>query len=1137
MYNFYLNKRVPLPISSRIRKILLIMKLTTFILITVILHVSATSMAQKVTLKTKEASLTEVFDQIRTQTGYDFALTTDALKDAKTVTINLKNVELKDALTEILKGQQLDFSLDNKIVVIKPKEVTVLEKIKDIFVNIDVRGRVVGDDGQPLAGATVMVKNNYQLAVMTDPNGFFTLPNIDPNATIVITFIGYEKTEIAAKAQLGTIRLKVTESKLDEVQVIAYGRTSERLSTGNINMVTSKTIANQPVSNPLLGLQGQLPGLYIKQANGIPGSAVTVQVVGQNSIGQGNDPLYIVDGVPYPSIPIPTVNGIQGIGATGNIGASTGPSPLTFINPDDIESITLLKDADATSIYGSRAANGVLLIMTKKGKTGATRVSFNLQNGWGKNTRRMGLLNTQQYLQMRHQAFANDGLTVPTISLTPGDVNYDVNGLWGQNRYTDWQKELLGGTAGYTDLNTSVSGGTTNTQFLVGTTYHREGTVFPGDFSDQKGSLHFNLQHNSENRKFTLSLTGNYLADRNQLPTTDVTTTALFLAPNAPALYNPDGSLNWAPNPYAAGNSSWTNPLANYQVASLIKTNNLIASLTTGYHILPNFLIKADASYNHIEDSESLEQPITLQAPENRTSNSSRAAIFEHNDVDTWNLEPQLVYNRLIGNGKLEGVGGMQITQTNSFGQYILASGFASDLLLGDAGSAASWSAKTISPATYKYVAGFARLNYNWKDTYILNISTRRDGSSRFGPENRFHNFWSVAGAWIFSENFKVKNIIPLLSFGKLSLSYGTTGNDQIPNYQYLNTYSTPSAVSTAYQGTAGLQPNGLTNPYLQWEETHKLNIKLDLGFFQDRILFSADYYRNRSSNELLAYSLSIVAGFNTIQQNFPATVQNSGWELTLNTVNIKTKDFTWRTNLNLTIPRNKLIAFPDLLTSSYATRLVVGLPVNIVHSYQYLGVDPLTGTYRFASAQGEPVPTPVTADYLAGTIEKLDPNYYGGFQNTLTWKRWQLGFLFQFTKTYQVLNSYGVLGIPSGSGHFSGSLGNQPLYTLNNVWQQPGDRAIFQRYSSSTTINNNYSSSSSLVFTDGSYARLKNVSLSYQLPEVWVKKAGMQSCRLYTDAQNLLTITNFTGLDPEMYSSPNLPPLRVISLGIQVGF
>jgi len=448
------------------------------------LQVSATTLAQKVTLSATNAPLSTIFNQVKKQTGYDFAFTGKVLEQAKPVTIHVKNEELKDVLQKIFDGQPLDYTIEDKSVTVTIKQPNILDKLKAaLHLNtIDVTGKITDETGQPLPAATVIVKGTSN-STITDAKGNFALKHVDNNAVLKISFIGYLTKEVNASSDLSNVKMEVANSKLDEVQVIAYGTTNDRLSTGDVTTVSAKAIEEQPVANPLLALEGRVPGLFVTQTTGLPGAGVFMQIRGQNSLGQGNDPFYVVDGVPYTSLLLPNLGNILGQSDPGN----TSGNPLSFINPDDIESISVLKDADATSIYGSRAANGAILITTKKGKAGETKVNANLQNGWGQVADMLPVMNTQQYLKMRHEALNNDAITP---SLANGD--YDLL-LWDTTRNTNWQKKLIGGTAQYMDYNASVSGGSANTQFLVGSTYHRETTVFPGNFSDEKAAIHFNI--------------------------------------------------------------------------------------------------------------------------------------------------------------------------------------------------------------------------------------------------------------------------------------------------------------------------------------------------------------------------------------------------------------------------------------------------------------------------------------------------------------------------------------------------------------------------------------------------------------------------------------------------------------------
>lgn len=1132
------NKGV-FPRSGIFRQIMLVMKITTVLIFAFLMQVSAAGLAQKITLNEKNASLESVIDKIRSQTGFEFVFNVKDVDKAKKVNLNVRAKELNEVLEELFEDQELSFSIKDKFIVLKAKERSFFERVVDQFQAIDVYGRVLTSDGQPLAGATVRVKNGKG-STITGSDGKFGIKGVEQGAVLVISYLGYLTKEIGANADLTGIVLVVSDNKLDEVQVIAYGTTSRRLNTGNTFTVKAGDIEKQPVTNPLLALQGRVPGLTIEQSTGFANAGVKVRIQGQNSIGKGNDPLYVIDGVPYFSQML-WLNTMPPLGQSGtsfDFGSGSG-NPLSFINPASIESIDVLKDADATAIYGSRAANGAILITTKKGKVGATRFDMNVQSGAGKVTRELDLLNTQQYLSMRKEAFKNDGLSIPALSSTPSVYNYDLT-VWDQDRYTDWQKELIGGTARYTDVQATISGGSATTQFLVGAGYHKQTTVFPKDFANTKGSLNFSINNVSPNQKFRVQLTGSYMADDNAVPSFDFTSIAMRMAPNAPALYNPDGSLNWAPAPNGA--STWRNPVAFLEQSYTAKTNNLVGSALLSYQVLPGLDVKSSFGYTSLTTDEFSGFPNSFYAPEIRALRE-RTSSFAISKLSSWMMEPQLTYQRAFGNGTLNALLGGTLTQSSTKLVEIGGAGYSSDLLLQDLQSAAEVRYVNSQFAMYKYNAVFARVGYNLLDKYIVNITARRDGSSRFGPQNKLHNFGSIAGAWIFSEENLVKDHLPFLSFGKIRASYGTTGNDQIGNYQFLNEYAAVN-VPVNYQGVPAIEPMGIPNPNLEWEETSKLQGGLELGFLKDRILINAGYYRNRSSNQLMGYDLPIITGFTSIPViNFPATLQNYGWELVLNTVNIKSKDFTWSSNLNLTLAKNKLIEFENLENSSYYGSFIIGQPITIGHYYKYLGVNFETGLYEIADKDGKPTTTP---DILTDQTQIIDrsPEYFGGFQNSFRYKGLQLDFLLQFAKQM----GPGYRGDRPGlflsdNSTFAG--GNQPISVLDR-WQNPGDFTSYQRFStysfpstaSGTATNNalRLAGRSTFSYEDASYIRLKNIALSWDLPEAWTKKAHLKDAKLFLQGQNLLTFTKYSGLDPETKNSGTLPPIRVLTLGIKMG-
>ncbi|SHN41854.1 SusC/RagA family TonB-linked outer membrane protein [Chitinophaga sp. CF418] len=1086
---------------------------------------AAPTQGKPVSLTIKNSTLAQVLREVSKKSGLYIYFQDADLAAHKNVTIDVREKPVESVLHELLDGRGFSWvEVGENTIAVKKKPV-IEERVEgDTVATITVTGKVVDEKGTPVIGATVVVKGGTT-GTTTNVAGNFILKGVTSNASLVISNVSFLTQEIAVKGRriVGDVRLKQFVKSLDEVQIQAYGTTTRRVSTSNISTVKAADIERQPVSNPLLAIQGRVPGVFIEQFSGIAGSGVSVRIQGLNSIGKGNDPLYVIDGVPYLSQLLSTnannILGTSGVGV-GSYGAQNG-NPLSFINPSDIESIDILKDADATAIYGSRAANGAVLITTKRGKAGETKVDVTVQSGFGKINRSINLLNTQEYLQLRREALKNNNNSVPSA------FDYDLNGTWNQSRYTNWQKALIGGTSTYNDAKASISGGNSSTQFLMGAAYHRETTVFPGDFNDKKGAAHFSITNISPNEDFHIQFSGSYLIDENRLPGNDLTGDALRLPPNAPALYNSDGSLNWAPLPN--GTSTWTNPLASFLYGTQkIKTNNLISSATISYRIIPGLDIKSNIGYNNLTSNGTNVTPLTVYLPEYR-SFFQRSAIYSNNQVNSWIVEPQVTYNTQIKSGRLDLLVGTTIQESNSNGTLTRASGFSSDLILEDIGSAATISVPTTVRAKYRYNALFGRLNYNWHDKYIVNITARRDGSSRFGSENVFHNFASIGTAWVFSNEPFIKDNFSFLSFGKIRGSYGTTGNDQVGDYGFLNLYRNSNNWGVPYQGVGGLEPFGLPNPYLQWEKTRKLQLGVDLGLWNESVLFNVNYFRNRSSNQILDYSLSIVTGVDAISSNFPAKVQNSGWEFSINTINIKRTKISWSSSINLTIPQNKLLAFPNLEQSSYwSSTLVIGEPLTLTKVYHYNGVDPVTGLYQFSDKDGKLTsnPNPLTDQYV---YINTTPSLYGGIHNSFTFNGFDFQFLFQFVKQKAPSNYFG--NFPPGFAV------NQPDNILNR-WQSNGDIRSIQKVSTDFGVFTPLSAAnnSDKAYSDASYIRLKNVSLSWQIPEVLKKKSHLKNCRLFVQGQNLFTITKYAGLDPEtkiIYNS--LPPLRTIVFGVQL--
>lgn len=1083
-----------------------------FWLLTLIISATAFSQSRDegISISLSNAPLEQAFKEIKKQSGYEFVYTREQLKKSVPVTLNFDSAPLDKVLEACFKKQPFTYIVEGKFIALKSIENTSsVNKAKDIS------GTVYGENHVPLSNVSIAVSGGE--GTSTDSKGYFSLKNVNETETITISAVGYESKQLPVKGKIYfEVQLTVAVSQMDETLIIAYGTTTKRLSTGNVSKVTSEEIEKQPVSNVLAAIQGRIPGMIVTQSSGVPGSAFNLEIRGRSSLDLSlsrNDPLILIDGLPFEAGNLPTN---QLMSAANNpVSASEGGlSALNSISPGDIESIEVLKDADATAIYGSRGANGVIIITTKKGKPGKSKLNMSYYSGFSKAPNLIRLMNTKEYVQMRKEAFQNDGV-IPDANNAPDIISWDTT------RYTDFKKLLTGGTAHSTDANVQFSGGTSFTSFLLGSNFHKETTVFPGNFDDKRTSVNLSLNHASSDRKFSLSLSTLFSNDDNHLLSLDVSR-YLQLPPNL-LLYDTSGELAWSEKGVSFSSLGATNPLAQLNQKYHSVNQNLSSSLNIYYEIIEGFKIKLTTGYNLFTTDENSIEPKTSLDP---SAPDLPSSSFADSRTTNWIAEPQLTYTHQISKGKLDLLAGASLQEKLYKGSTVLGSNYGSDLLLGSIAAAGNITSSNFYNQ-YRYQAVFARIGYNYNNKYLVNFSGRRDGSSRFGREKQSANFGAIGAAWIFSNEKFISNNLRFISFGKIRGSIGITGNDQIGDYKFYDLWN--STVYT-YQGTPGLFPVGLFNPNYSWEKNSKQEAAVDLGFFNDRVLASASLYRHRSSNQLINYSLPVQGGFTIVVRNLPALVQNRGFEFALNTQNIKTKKFNWTTNFTLTIPKNKLLEFPALSTSPYATSLVIGEPLSVIHRLRYLGVDPSTGVYQYEDLNRDGKLS--SADYQA--LGNRDPKFYGGFANQLSIQNFDLNFFFQFVKqlgTNYLSNLYSTI---------PGTAYNQPSYVLNR-WQKSGDVAVIQLYSSQLSGAANLASVrlpvSNAIYSDASFMRLQTASLSYHLPKIWTKKLRAGDCKIYASGQDLFTITKYKGADPESQHFFQLPPLRTVALGIQLTF
>ena len=684
-----------------------------------------------------------------------------------------------------------------------------------------IKGKVIDINDMPIVGVNIQIKNTNKGSV-SDFDGSYAIV-AQSTDILVFSALGYKTQKINIGNQTTiNVTLKEDLTTLDAVTINAgYYSVSEKERTGNIAKVDAIIIDKQPVNNPLGAMQGYISGVNITQDTGVPGGSYDIQIRGKNFINGSTEPLYIVDDVPWGSQSL-GVNELSAGINNGNI------SPLNAINPTDIESIEVLKDADATAIYGSRGANGVVLITTKKGIAGTTQFKVNLSSSLGQVSHFLDLMKTSEYLELRREAVINDGygalLENPRYDFVWPDLK-----TWDENRYTNWQKKLIGGTAFRNIAQLSVSGGSGQTRFLINGAYQKESTVFPGDANYKKYSLHSNINHVSVNERFTVNMTSNYTKEHNLMPRTDLTRSAYTLPPNAPELYTEDGSINWE-------NNSWDNPLAVLDDIYDAQINSLMTNINISYRLLPSLKVIANLGYNNYQVASYKLLLSTSRNPSFGFTPEGYSSITTNDSSrDSWIVEPQVQWEKQWGIIDINVLVGTTFQNQTTDQLVLKGTGFPNNSLINNIAAANNLEVRTSSNSEYNYQAFFGRINFNIDGKYIINLTGRRDGSSRFGPGRQFGNFGAIGVAWLFSEeDFLASNNV--LSYGKLRGSYGTTGSDNIGDYQFLSTYN---VTGNKYDGTLVLEPSGISNPLFGWEFNKKLEVALELGFFKDRILLN----------------------------------------------------------------------------------------------------------------------------------------------------------------------------------------------------------------------------------------------------------------------------------------------------------
>ena len=963
----------------------------------------------------------------------------------------------------------------------------------------DLTGVIVGEAGEPLEMATVINPATGR-AVSTNSSGWFRVPVKNATSFISISCIGYATRIVElSNRETQVIRLSRSPSGLDAIVKVAYGVTSRRVNTASVFVVNDVGNAmSAPASGNMLdGLKAIVPGLFISQSNGVPGSAYSMMLGGIHSLQQNNDPLVVVDGVPWPA------NGSVSAIGSGSAQGPGGASLLNTIPPASISSITILKDAAATSLYGSRASNGVILISLKTGKPGELRVSAEVNSGVRHAVKMDPLLSTAQFLQLRKEAVVNDGLRIDSNTVPEMFA-------WSPSRQTNFRRLTTGAPAWFGNGCIQASGGGIKSNYFLSGQIRSESTVFPAPTSDQRSSLYGHWMYRGTGGRLQLSFTGMASQEINHLPMEDYSFYA-YLAPNAPSFVD------------VAGKSQWGDLRSPYVNIPALRNNDysghvdvLLAHGKASYQVNTHLSLEENLGFNGLESFEQAFLRIAGQDPE-QTPPPVGSSFVTRNRYGYTMSETIGRWKGDVGGHRLEALMGLNWQGWSSHYQSVDATGYTSDRMLGK-GTGASRYVWTGNPVDYSYASLFWRVNYAIRDRYLFMASGRREGSTRLGTRVLDGNFGSVGAAWIFSREpfFRANRI---LSFGKLKASWGTTGNQLRENID-------------------GVMPEIPAGKLLPWELSYYAGLGLELGFLEDKVLFSAEWSDRRTANQLLnspgPLTQSGVASYVNLSG---IVIENRALELTIETNQLKWGPFLLHSAFMFTLPQNRLLYWPGGVAGAYYGNFFVpGRSLSVTRSYHYKGVDPATGYYTFQTPNSNGTPEP--GDEVPD--KGLDVHYYAGWSQVLQYGRLRLEFVLDYRKQ-NGLNPLVLLAEENAPGtRAPEGLSNGPVEWLDH-WRKPGDIVSQQRPTSGgdplamDRLWAWFESDARIV--DASFLRLKSLSLGWDLPVRRAQQKGMKECRVYIRGENLLTLTRFPVTDPETQDPRVLPPLRTLSVGWRVGF
>jgi len=1102
------------------------MKIFIVLMTVVCLQVSASAFSQRINISQKNTPLVKILKEIKRQTGYFFLYDTDLIQQkSKPVTINLKNAELADVLTQALKAQPFGWEIKENTILIFPTNNS--EPLKAI----DVTGKIVDESGNPMPGASVRIKGQAA-SYATDNSGNFAVRNVDENAILVISYIGYADREVVAKAQLGTLKLTPSAGTLSDVVVTGYTNYTKTQSAASSSLVTSEKINTVPGLTVDQILQGRVPGMSVISTSGQPGQSAAVVIRGIGSVNGSSTPLFVLDGVPIEA------------------------GYFQTINPEDIESATVLKDASAKALYGSRGSNGVIVLTTKKGKAGKLAVNYTSQYGFSNLSRpNFTMMNTEQRLQFEEEIGGTFGRNIgpgwtyssknPTYAAgtatTRARADFIIDSLKKIN--TDW-RDIFFQRGKFQEQQVSISGGNENLRFYNSLNYYSQEGVAKRtgldryslrsnlDFKDDKFSGSVNLSLGYSESSFTEGEGGTGAG---------TAMASVYYALPYENPYASDGTLVHPGNrsQYFILDQREGSQALERLLNSSDKTDQLKSIISTAfaYQILPELKLttRAGIDYRQSTDQQFVnpDSYYGSRSVANTLGGKGRltdASRRNFNIISTTGLTYAKKFN------------GLHDFEASAFYEYVYNnynsfgfSAYGIDGRLPETPAGATNGSATFLPSitggktknALASIMGVARYTYDNK--YTLTGSYRYDGSTRVAPENKWHGFYSIGANWnVKSEEFLKNN--ELINDLRVRGSYGITASAFGGDFLYLPTY----AVNSSYGGAPALRATTPGNDAFDWEYVKEFNTGFDLAIFKNRLRITADYYNRKTTNMFINQPLSATSGFSELNLS-AGVMQNRGVEFEVSGDVIKNQEFLWTIGVNAGYNKNKILHVTDLVDSypdGDSRILKVGLPYGTYFAPDWAGVNPQTGEPQYYNLDGS-----ITTAYNVNTQSNtnsgsLYPTFTGGFNTSLSYKGITASALFSFVSNVMRWNNEDFY---NENQRYATS--NQSVRMLENRWQVPGDSgndAILQKFD----LPRNFTSKD---IQDASFLRLRNLNIGYSLPKSILEKTKIiKGVKIFVQGQNLFTWTKWRGLDPEnnaVYGRFQYPNTRTYTAGLNVNF